>query len=630
MKIPRRTFFQFAAGGALGVIFTPVPWKVIDDIAIWSQNWSWIPVPPRGETTTRLTACTLCPAGCAVRARCVGTRPVSLAGVNGGLCPAGLVGHHLAYDPARVRRPLRGRAACTVDDALSAVRSAVEGGGTAAILDQRPGRTASLVYRRYLAGVPGGLYLTPVGREDAGLRAIERASGSGPLAYDLGAARAVISFGAPLIDGWGTPGRVLAARPNFKLIQVEPVESRTAAMADLWLPAKPGTEAAVAQALAGNLSLERAAAMTGLRVGDLREAARILEANGPAVAIGGGDPAGPLSREEENAVAALNAALGSLGRTIVARRETPAPAGFEKLAAETALGEVPDGRIGALIIDESASGNPMPWGWLKRKLAPGAVVVSVASTMEGYAKHADYVLPAPVYMETAQDVSTACDSTAATLAVSPALIAPMVGAVEAADFVQKLAGRPENLADLLKARVEAISKAKRGTILTLADGKTTPAAELADAWKAFEQGAVWTDAATPDFKLPKLTPQVAVVQPPPTADGFPLVLVPFGWRGANGPASPLYTKLYQESGVRDTAGVARINPATAQEHSVCDGGKVKVETRGGSAVMTAVLDEGVMPGVVAAAVEPGAGVLEICNVEDRSGWRCAPARMRKA
>ena len=57
----------------------------------------------------------------------------------------------------------------------------------------------------------------------------------------------MISFGAPLIDGWGTPGRVLAARPNFKLIQVEPVESRTAAMADLWLPAKPGTEAAVAQ-----------------------------------------------------------------------------------------------------------------------------------------------------------------------------------------------------------------------------------------------------------------------------------------------------------------------------------------------------------------------------------------------
>ena len=65
MKIPRRTFFKFAAGGALGVIFTPVPWKVIDDIAIWSQNWSWIPVPPRGEPITRFTACTLCPAGCA-------------------------------------------------------------------------------------------------------------------------------------------------------------------------------------------------------------------------------------------------------------------------------------------------------------------------------------------------------------------------------------------------------------------------------------------------------------------------------------------------------------------------------------------------------------------------------------
>jgi anaerobic selenocysteine-containing dehydrogenase len=187
------------------------------------------------------------------------------------------------------------------------------------------------------------------------------------------------------------------------------------------------------------------------------------------------------------------------------------------------------------------------------------------------------------------------------------------GAVETADFVQKLAGLPETLADLLKARVDAISKAKRGTILTLADGKTTAAAEVADPWKAFEQGAVWTDDARPDSKMPRLTPQVAVVQPPPTAEGFPLTLVPFGWRGANGPASPLYTKLYQESGVRDAVGVARINPATAQAHTVCDGGKVKVETRGGSAVIQPVLrrcDADALPAYLETTKERNVGFYE--------------------
>ena len=630
MKIPRRDFISLTAGGALGVLFTPLPWKVVDDIAIWTQNWSWIPVPPRGEAHTRYTTCTLCPAGCAVRARMIGAQPVSLAGVNGGLCAVGLAGHQLPYHAGRVKRPLRRNAACTVEDAAAAVRSAMAGGGAVAILDQRPGRTASLVYRRFLAGVERGFYLTPAAREDATLRAMERLAGTGPLAYDLSAARTVVSFGAPLLDGWGAPGRMLEVRARFKLVQVEPRQSRTAAMADVWLPAKPGTEAALAQALAGNIPAERAAAMTGLTAEQIRETAQLLASNGPAVAIGGGNPAGPLTRTEEASVAALNAALGSLGTTIVARREVPAPAGFEKLAAETALEDVADGQIRALIIDESVAGSPMPWAWLKRKLAPQAVVVSVASTREGYARHADFVLPAPVYLESIEDVPPPCDSPAATFAMSPALAPAMAGTIEAADFVEMLGGGNGKLADLLKARVEAIAKSKRGTLAGYAGGKSAPAAETADLWKAFEQGAVWTDGEMSAAVRPRLEPKFAPVPPPPAADGFPLALMPFGWRGAAGPVSPLLSKLYQESGVRDAAGEVHMNPATAQEHGVEEGGRVKVETRCGAAVMRACLDEGVMPGVLAAAVEPGTGVLEICNAVEGCGWRCAPARMRKA
>lgn len=637
MKLARRDLLKLAGGAALGAFFTPAPWKALDDVSIWTQNWSWMPVPPRGEATTRFTTCTLCPAGCPVRARCIGAQPVSLAGVGAGLCAAGLAGHHLPHYPGRVRGALHRSKRCTVDAAVAAVREAARR-GPVAIFDQRPGRTASLVYRRWLAGLEGGLYLTPPAREDATLLAL-----GGGLAFNLEEARTVVSFGTPLIEGWGTMARVLQARPRFHLVQIEARQSRTASMADTWLPARPGTEAALALGLAhllgaphaGRFTPDHVEKITGVSAAQVREVARRMKDEGPAVVIGGGDPAGPFNREEEQAIAGLNLLVGALGRTIVPRAEVPVPAGFEKLTAETALDAVPDGSIRLLIIDEAASGNPVPWSYLKRKLAPGALVAAAACSLDGYASHADYVLPAPVYMEAAQDVPAACDSPAATFGMAAGFLAPPEGTIEPADFVLRVAGDGGTLAELLKARVEAIYGGRRGSVTAYADGTTTPLTEMAsadDLAKAFEAGARWTDAGT-SAKVPSLafaTVDAAAIERRAASHRFPLALVPFGWRGAAGPVSPLFSKLYQESRVRSSEGEARLNPATALEYGVTDRGRVVVETSCGSQAMTACLDEGVMPGVIEAAIEPGTGVLEICDVEDWCGWRTAPASMRRA
>ncbi|HWQ52690.1 MAG TPA: molybdopterin dinucleotide binding domain-containing protein [Bryobacteraceae bacterium] len=637
MKLARRDLLKLAGGAALGTFFTPAPWKALDDVSIWTQNWSWMPVPPRGEATTRFTTCTLCPAGCPVRARCIGKQPVSLAGVGGGLCPAGLAGHHLPHYPGRVRGASHRGTRCTMDAAVAAVREVAKG-GRVAILDQRPGRTASLVYRRWLAGQEGGLYLTPPAREDATLVAL-----GGGLAFNLDEARTVVSFGAPLMEGWGSMARVLESRPKFHLVQIEARQSRTASMADTWLPAKPGTEAALALGLAhllgsqdaGRFTPEYVERITGVPAAQVRQVARRMKDAGPAVVIGGGDPAGPFNREEEQAIAGLNLLAGAMGRTIVPRAEVPVPAGFDKLAAETALDDVPDGGIRLLIIDEAASGNPVPWSYLKRKLAPGAMVAAAACSLDGYASHADYVLPAPVYMETAQDVPAACDSPAATFSMAPGLLAPPEETIEPADFVLRVAGEGGTLAELLKARVEAIHKTRRGSVVTYADGTATPLAEMAsadDLAKAFKAGARWTDAGT-SSEAPGIAfaaVDAAAIERRAASAQFPLALVPFGWRGAAGPVSPIFSKLYQESRVRSSEGEARLNPATAREYGILDGGLMVVETSCGSQAMTACLDEGVMPGVIEAAIEPGTGVLEICDVEDWCGWRTAPARMRRA
>ena len=135
-KISRRDLFKFIGGSAAGLVFTPVPWKLLDDAAIWTQNWSWVPTPLRGKFQTKYTTCSLCPAGCGVRVRCVGDQPVSLSGISehpishGAMCPVGLGGHHLPYNPARVLQPFKrnqsGSSPISLDDAIAAIASAIQ------------------------------------------------------------------------------------------------------------------------------------------------------------------------------------------------------------------------------------------------------------------------------------------------------------------------------------------------------------------------------------------------------------------------------------------------------------------------------------------------------------------------
>lgn len=47
MRPTRRDVIMLGAGVTVGLPFTPVPWKMLDDSAIWTQNWPWIPTPAR-------------------------------------------------------------------------------------------------------------------------------------------------------------------------------------------------------------------------------------------------------------------------------------------------------------------------------------------------------------------------------------------------------------------------------------------------------------------------------------------------------------------------------------------------------------------------------------------------------
>ena len=568
MKRSRRDIFKFAGGAAAGVLFTPAPWRLITDTALWSENWPGIPRPARGEIRARFTNCPLCPAGCAVRARCVGEQPVSLAGVRGGLCPFGLTAHHLPYHPARLKQG-------PVEEATRAVaQRAAEG---IAILDLNPRRTASWTYRRAMA-VLKGIYLAPELPGEA---------------YDLTAAKTVLSIGAPLLDGWGTPANVIAARQNFRLIQAEAVESRTAVLADEWIPLDPGTERVFARRILKSLQGAGISALAGE-----------LAANGPSLVIGDA----PEIRE-------INRLLGAWGKTVVAATEAPVPESWRKNAAPiTALDDVPDHSIRVLLIDESAAAGYIPWHRIETKLArENPLVVTFAATGGGYARHAKYALPGAVFPELTDDIAPAVDSTHPVFRISVPLVTPPAGLANPADFAGALAGIPAS--NSLRDRADAIHKAGLGSVFTYADAKETTVKELTpDAfWKALNDGGEWRGETVTSPPSPS-RPATRTAEVAESASDLPLLAI----HEAPNPAlvSPLMTKLYQESGLRLASNRVALHPDDARAAGVTNGARAILQTRLGKCTVKVMADENVPRGAVL--VGGSAGIQDVCGVGARA------------
>jgi len=563
---------MFAGGSAVGVLFTPAPWRLITDSALWSENWPGIPAPGHGEIRTRYTNCSLCTAGCAVRARCVGDQPVQLSGVSGhplthgALCPFGLAGHHLPYLPSRVKQGPAKEAADAVANGIAKCGA----GECVATLDLQPARTASWTYRRAMAALKNGRYVAP--------------SGDSSVAVDLSQARTVLSFGVPVLDGWGTPGNVNTARGGFRLIQIEAVESRTATMADQWLRIRPGSEDALAQALAGTAPIATAADATGLATSEIVALIAQLEHDGPTLVLG-------------------SSRLASSGRTVIARREAPVPAEWQKAAPVTALASLPDRSVRVLLIDESAQGEYLPWHTIEKKLvSDNPVIVAFAWSREGYARHANFVLPVGVYPEVAGDIPSAIDSVAATFRIAAPLVSPPADMVKPEQFVAAAAGLATG--DTLRERADAIHKAARGSLFTYADAKSQALKDVtADAfWKALNAGACWIDA--PDDKAPvaQLAAAGTESRPAEQAD-LPLAVVV---SRELTPGSPILSKLYQESNLRLAPNRVALNPACGLE----DGAQAVFETLLGKCHVGVTLDAGVPAGVVQVSGSPA--VLDLC------------------
>lgn len=275
MKLSRRCFLSFVIGGAAGTTLSPLPWKMMDDVAIWSQNWPWTPVPPDGEYTYVQSTCTLCPGHCGILVRKVDARAVKIEGrkensLEGGICPLGLSGLQLLYGPTRIQAPLkrvgeRGQghwqtitwkqAIDEVAGKLTEIRTRGNPQSVACLVPTDAGTVPQLLQRLMTAyGSPN--FLRMPSADDAYQAVLRLTQGvEGYAGLDVENADFILSFGSALLDGYGAPVRMIRAVSRLKeqkgtLVQIEPRLSDTAAKADTWLPVKPGTEVDLALGLA--------------------------------------------------------------------------------------------------------------------------------------------------------------------------------------------------------------------------------------------------------------------------------------------------------------------------------------------------------------------------------------------
>ena len=279
MKITRRNFIASVVGGVVGIQVTPLPWKLTDDAAIWTQNWPWVPVPATGAVTEEGTVCNLCPGGCGISVRKVEERAVKIEGrtdypINpGGICPIGMGGLQLLYDnDMRFPGPMKragargqgqfveitwGEAYDILAARIASLRKAGKPEALAAVDGNFSGTTTSLLIERFMRAVGSPNYVKPASITDTyDMGNLLMMGKSNPIAYDLENSDYILSFGCGLLEGWGAPGRVMNAwgmwhngnpsKRKTKVVQIESRSSNTASKADFWVAPRPGTDGALA------------------------------------------------------------------------------------------------------------------------------------------------------------------------------------------------------------------------------------------------------------------------------------------------------------------------------------------------------------------------------------------------
>jgi anaerobic selenocysteine-containing dehydrogenase len=278
MVINRRDFLTTVgiAGGGAALALGPQAGKKVFR-KLWGEDWVEVPI---GLETRINSICQQCPGGCGITVRLVGNRAVKIDGnslypINrGGLCPKGQSGLQALYGPDRIRHPLKrvgnrgsdkwepiswDEAIKIVVTKLQEIKKARKSHSLGIMAGETKGLMRALLERFLLAFGSPNYISVPENLSTGPLEAFYLMQGlKEGLVYDLEESNYILSFGVDLLQSYWSPVQVLKAfgrlrreRPErARIVQIEPRQSVTATKADEWVPIKPGTEGALALAIA--------------------------------------------------------------------------------------------------------------------------------------------------------------------------------------------------------------------------------------------------------------------------------------------------------------------------------------------------------------------------------------------
>jgi len=385
-----------------------------------------------GVSTWYAGTCTECSAGCGVHVRTREGRAVKLEGnpehpVNRGtLCSRGQASLQGLYNPGRITGPMA-RAAdgtfaeITWDEAIArfAEKVAAAGPRLAVLSGAGPGTFSDLLAE--WTGAIGGRVVRYEPFDHEPLREANRqVFGLDRLPHhDFGKARFIMSFGADFLETWLAPvanQRGFAESHGFaggdmpKFVYASPRMNLTGLNADEWHALRPGTETALALAMANVIQAERgglaplaaalapftpvmAAEETGLSAGTIERLAREFAGARPSLAVAGGVGSQYSGAVElAAAVNLLNYVSGNIEETV---RFGTALASGDGYGALSRLGAAMDaGEVAVLLVHDANPVYTLPRSsGFGDRLAKVGFKVSTAMFLDETAALCDLLLP---------------------------------------------------------------------------------------------------------------------------------------------------------------------------------------------------------------------------------------------
>ncbi|MEP6730863.1 MAG: molybdopterin-dependent oxidoreductase [bacterium] len=305
-----------------------------------------------GVSNYYASTCRECSAGCGIIAETRDGRTTKLEGNpehplnHGALCARGQSALQGLYNPDRLRgpmvkengawKPIEWDAALTLlSQKLGQVRSTGKA-ASAVFLNQHESGSFPGFLDAWLAGFGMGPHLSVDFEADSAvIEANRRSYGVAWPKLSFSDAKLIVSFGADFLETWGmsVPQQLDFADARAKIegaprfVYIGPRRSLTGLNADQWIACKPGTELAIANALAGKGSIADAATQSGVSAATLTALQAELAAGKPALVLSGASTSNAL--DLALAIAAINQASGAVGTTI---RPAEALSGFDGAA----------------------------------------------------------------------------------------------------------------------------------------------------------------------------------------------------------------------------------------------------------------------------------------------------------